>query len=41
MISAVGDSSAQSKIRGGRIVQGIKIIRVLTAAKMFFFISIP
>lgn len=33
MISAVGDSSAQSNVRRGRIVHGIKIISVLTRAE--------
>lgn len=33
MISAVGDSSAQSNVRRGRIVHGIKIISVLTMAE--------
>lgn len=33
MISAVGDSSAQSNVRRGRIVHGIKIISVLTTAE--------
>lgn len=33
MISAAGDSSAQSNVRRGRIVHGIKIISVLTMAE--------
>ena len=33
MISAVGDSSAQSNVRRGSIVHGIKIISVLTMAE--------
>ena len=38
IISATGDASAQSNILIGRIVQGRKSMRVLTAVKIFFFI---
>ena len=39
MISAVGDWSAQSFIRRGTIVQGMKHITVLIAVNTLFFIT--
>ena len=38
MIYAAGDSSAQSKVRRGRIVHGINSIRVAMAVQILFFI---
>lgn len=40
MISATGDFKAQSKLLKGRIVQGIKSIKVHIAVIILFFIIV-